>query len=109
MKDFQLDIDRAFKKTNSHKGEKISHVVPPGGRNVKHVDEAASPTQAILQLRRLMLKLLDGEESTVTQEQVSSVLRVAKETPNNRSDLILSAERLLPTLTSDLVMLLGKC
>ena len=108
MKEFQLDIDRAFKKTNQHRGEKISHTVPQGGRGVKHVDETVSPTQAIIQLRVLMWRLLDGEHSSLNEEQVTSVLEIVKETPYTRTDLILSAERLFPILTSDLALLLGE-
>ncbi|PSN51778.1 hypothetical protein C0J52_05271 [Blattella germanica] len=106
MKDFQMDIDKAFKKTNNYKGEKMPHRVPLGGRTVTHTDEAISPTQAIMQLRVLMWKLLDGEHEDLNEQQLLSVLQVATETPLNRGDLIASAERLLPTMLSELALLL---
>jgi hypothetical protein len=53
MKDFQLDIEKAFRNVGKldHKNESVcksSHVVPSGGRSVKHMDIIESPAQAIM-------------------------------------------------------------
>jgi hypothetical protein len=56
MKDFQLDIEKAFRNVGKldHKNEsmsKSSHVVPCGGRSVKHLDVTESPARAIMRIQ----------------------------------------------------------
>jgi hypothetical protein len=56
MKDFQLDIEKAFRNVGKldHKNDstcKSSHVVPSGGRNVKHMDIIESPAKAIIRMQ----------------------------------------------------------
>jgi hypothetical protein len=56
MKDFKLDIEKAFRNAGKldNKNEsmcKTSHVVPSGGRNVKHLDSTESPSQAIMRIQ----------------------------------------------------------
>jgi hypothetical protein len=64
MKDFQLDIEKAFRNVckPDHKNEsmcKSSHVVPRGGRSVKHSDAVESPARAI---RRIQVSVVWGAE-----------------------------------------------
>jgi hypothetical protein len=56
MEDFKLIIEKACRNVGKpdSKNESIcktSHVVPPGGRNVKHLDDIESPAQAIIQIQ----------------------------------------------------------
>jgi hypothetical protein len=52
--------------------------------------------------------LLDGDTCAVTEQQVLVTLDVIRRALCNRSDLIPSAERLLPSLALDLALLLGE-
>jgi hypothetical protein len=52
--------------------------------------------------------LLDGDTYAVTEQQVQVTLNVIQGALCNRSDLIPSAERLLPSLVLDLALLLGE-
>lgn len=57
MKDFQLDVEKAFRNFGKldHKKESIcksSHVLSSGGRGVKkHVDVIESPARAIMRMQ----------------------------------------------------------
>ncbi|XP_069684615.1 codanin-1 isoform X3 [Periplaneta americana] len=109
LKEFQLDIEKAFR--NASKGDnkndsicKASHVVPPGGRNVKHIDAVVTPAQAIMQVRELIWQLLDGHKNNVSEQQVLALLKMVHSTLSNRADLIPSAEKMLPTLLVDLAL-----
>jgi len=56
MKDFQLDIEKAFRNVGKpdHKNDsmcKSSHVVPLGRRGVQHMDVIESPAQAIMRIQ----------------------------------------------------------
>jgi hypothetical protein len=56
LKDFQLDIEKAFRNVGKldYKNESVcmsSHVVPSGGRSVKHLDVIESPAQAIMRVQ----------------------------------------------------------
>jgi hypothetical protein len=56
MKDFHLDIEKAFRNVGKldHKNESIcksSHVVPLGRRGVKHLDVIESPARAIMRIQ----------------------------------------------------------
>lgn len=56
MKDFQLEIEKAFRNVGKldHRNESVcksSHVVPLGGRNVKHMDIVESPARAIMRMQ----------------------------------------------------------
>jgi hypothetical protein len=52
--------------------------------------------------------LLDGDTCAVTEHQVLVTLGVIQGALCNRSDLVPSAERLLPSLVVDLALLLGE-
>jgi len=56
IKDFQLDIEKAFRNVGKldHKNEsmcKSSHVVPVGRRGVQHMDVIESPARAIMRMQ----------------------------------------------------------
>lgn len=56
MDDFKLIIEKACRNVGKPDSKdesmcKTSHVVPPGGRNVKHLDDIESPAQAIIQIQ----------------------------------------------------------
>jgi hypothetical protein len=56
MEDFKLIIEKACRSVGKHDSKKenmckTSHVVPSGGRNVKHLDSIQSPAHAIIQIQ----------------------------------------------------------
>ncbi|KDR07477.1 codanin-1-like [Zootermopsis nevadensis] len=111
MKDFQLEIEKAFRNVGKldHRNESVcksSHVVPLGGRNVKHMDIVESPARAIMRMQNMMWRLLEGDSCYVSEQQVLLTLAVIQGTLHNRGDLIPSAERLLPSMVLDLAVIL---
>jgi hypothetical protein len=56
LKDFKLDVEKAFRNVGKldSKNEstcKTSHVVHSGVRNVKHLDDIESPSNAIMRIQ----------------------------------------------------------
>ncbi|XP_023724523.1 codanin-1 isoform X3 [Cryptotermes secundus] len=111
LKEFELDIEKAFRNVGKLESKKesmckTSHVVYSGVRNVKHLDDIESPAHAIMQIQNMIWGLLDGDTCVVTEQQVWVTLDVVQGALCNRSDLVPSAERLLPSLVLDLALLL---
>jgi hypothetical protein len=55
-----------------------------------------------------MWELLSQKNRAISEEEVLAMLGVIQDTLCNRTDLIPSAERLLPSLVLDVALLLGK-
>jgi hypothetical protein len=55
-----------------------------------------------------MWELLSQKNCAISEEEVVEMLSVIQGTLCNRTDLIPSAERLLPSLVLDVALLLGK-
>lgn len=55
-----------------------------------------------------MWELLSQKNCAISEEEVLTMLGVIQGTLCNRTDLIPSAERLLPSLVLDVALLLGK-
>jgi len=55
-----------------------------------------------------MWELLSQKNRAISEEEVLALLGVIRDTLCNRTDLIPSAERLLPSLVLDVALLLGK-
>lgn len=62
----------------------------------------------LFNLQSMMWGLLSRGNSTVSEEQVVATLGIIQGTLCNRTDLIPSAERLLPSLVLDVALLLGE-
>jgi len=56
----------------------------------------------------MMWELLSQKNRAISEEEVLAMLGVIQDTLCNRTDLIPSAERLLPSLVLDVALLLGK-
>ena len=56
----------------------------------------------------MMWELLSQKNCAISEEEVLEMLDVIQGTLCNRTDLIPSAERLLPSLVLDVALLLGK-
>jgi len=55
-----------------------------------------------------MWELLSQKNHAISEEEVLAMLGIIQDTLRNRTDLIPSAERLLPSLVLDVALLLGK-
>jgi len=56
----------------------------------------------------MMWELLSQKNHAISEEEVLAMLGIIQDTLRNRTDLIPSAERLLPSLVLDVALLLGK-